>query len=847
MNALTKKQESIVLNEQQQKIVDGVLEDCKIIGNPGVGKTTIMIYKIMNLKRMGLIRNGNNFLIVTFTNSARMEFVEKSKKMNEKNLFSLNNVMTIHKFAGKIYKRFGSSKACDVSTIINAATKTIESTTGAELSSFLRDLFVIIVDEAQDISFIQYNFLLQLKQKLGIYLMLIGDPNQNIFQFQGGSDRFLLDFEANSYNLTINNRSAKEIVDFANHFRPNQILPAMVSSRKEKGSVEIYRLPEEKIMDNVIEMIQNLKVGLEDVAIIGPVKKSRRCYNSYLNIGLSMFENLFNMYDIDYVIHYPTGGNEQNKKSKRHKGKINLHTIHSSKGDEFHTVFLLNFHFFTQGRRPTFEAYNQFMYLWWTGITRAKIRLIIIMDDSKDHWPILQLVPRDLYSFYGTPIREKNFEIDIPVDSKRITIQNVLDELKNDSFFELEQLLDYNVEVDSFLEDYFPSAYENHNLLHTTLRSLFFFLTRPGDYIRRLKERFSNTISIPQHLKKSCSKMLRYIGHTWRDLIHLDAVYQYKDQWEDETEKELFYFLTSQMKLSCSYTLKFEDHLVFENDQMMSQLLDRLGSCQEKKEIFKIIFFHCLYDYQMEHEKKYLWHKRERLFREIYRESYFEHLERIKIDNIGYISFPTSNIHIILRGQVDILTQTNEIHSLIYQPVINKKLVFDLILNALQLYQKNVKIFIWNLYDGTRHQVLYTRPDMSNLLAFLCKHTGQRCKNLKILFSIRRSPDGDILDRCFYEPVLNTEISGSILQQISDRPKFIGFNAKAIADLDTDQPTQNLWKTIVAADPEIRAKSIKKCAKKICGRLYDLSGCREEVACMADMIQKMGMIEKNLV
>lgn len=839
--------ETIILNEQQQKIVDGALEDCKIIGNPGVGKTTIMIHKIMHLRRAGLISNGHNFLIVTFTNSARMEFVEKSKKMNEKNLFSLNNVMTIHKFAGRIYKRFGSSKECDVSTIINAATKTIEATTDSELSTFLRDLLVIIVDEAQDISFIQYNFLLQLKQKLGICLMLIGDPNQNIFQFQGGSDRFLLDFEANSYNLTINNRSAKEIVDFANYFRPNQILPAMVSSRKEKGSVEIYRLPEEKIMDTVIEMIHKLKVGREDVAIIGPVKKSRRCYNSYLNIGLSLFENLFNMYDIDYVIHYPTGGNEQNKKSKRQKGKINLHTVHSSKGDEFHTVFLLNFHFFTQGRRPTYEAYNQFMYLWWTGITRAKIRLVIIMDDSKDHWPILQLVPCELYSFFGTPIQEKNFEIEIPSESKKITIPNVLDELKNDSFFELEQLLEYNVQVEPFLEDHFPSGYENHHLLQNTLRSLFFFLRRPTDYIKRLRDKFSNTISIPQRLKKSCSKMLRYIGHTWRDLLTLDAVYQYKDQWEDETEREIFYFLTSQMRLSCSYTLQFENHLVFENDHMMNQLLDRLSSCVAREEVFRIIFYHCLYDYQMEHEKKYLWHKREALFREIYLESYFEHLDRIKINDISHILFPTSNVHITLRGQIDLLTSTNEIHGLIYQPVISKKLVFDLVLNALQLPKKNAKIFLWNLYDGKRHEIVYGRPDMSHLMAFLCRYTGQRCKNLKILFSIRKSQEGDILDRCFYEPVLDAEISGALLQQMADRPKFIGFNSRAIADLDTDQPTQNLWKTIVAADPGMRAKSLKKCGETVCGRSYDLGSCRKEVACMADMIRKMAMVEKNLV
>lgn len=847
--SLIKKKE-IQLNEQQKLIVESELEDCKIIGNPGVGKTTIMIHKILHLERTGRIKNGNNFLIVTFTNNARIEFIEKSKNLrnSKKNLCSMSNVLTIHKLAGKICKKFGNLKNCDVSTIVNAATHMIETIDTADLSLFFKDLLMIIVDEAQDISHVQYNFIIQLKRKLGIYLILIGDPNQNIFQFQGGSDRFLLDFPGKQYNLTINNRSAKEIIEFANHFRPNQNFPPMVSSRDEKGSVEIYRLSDEKIMEKVIEIIKELKINREDVAVIGPVKKSKKCFNSYMNIGLSLFENLFNVHDIGYITHYSS--NESYKKVKRQKGKINIHTIHSSKGDEFHTVFLLNFHFFTQGRRPTYEAFNQFMYLWWTGITRVKMRLIILMDETKEHWPMLQLVPKGLYQFYGTKIEEKNFEVDIPIESKKITITNLLDELQNESFFELEQLLDYKIAERIFLKNHVVSRFENHSLIQSTLRILFFFMRSPDkrNYIKRLKERFSNKILIPIRFKNSCIRLFKKIGYSVKDTVSLDSIYHFKDQWEDNTDKELFHFLTSRMNLSASYSIGFEDNLVFENDQMMSNNLDFLIGCEDKKQIFKIIFFYCLYIYQLENEKKYLWNRRLELFKAIYNDDFFNHIQNINITGEENLLMTTHHEQLMLKGQIDVFANKNEVHSIIYQSSINKKMVFELILNSFQVGHEMKKIFIWNLFDGKCTEILYQKPDELDLLLFLCKYSGQKCRNIKILFSIKRSDDDEIIDSFFYELSIRAEIKEDKIPLICDRATFIGFDSKAIENLRTEHhSTLNLWKTIVSIDPLIRNKTIKKCAEKICNKKYTIRSCYDEVFGMLDIITRMRLIENHLI
>jgi len=50
--------------------------------------------------------------------------------------------------------------------------------------------------------------------KLNIALILVGDPNQNIYQFQGGSDKFLLNHSNIKYILVNNYRSTNQIIDF---------------------------------------------------------------------------------------------------------------------------------------------------------------------------------------------------------------------------------------------------------------------------------------------------------------------------------------------------------------------------------------------------------------------------------------------------------------------------------------------------------------------------------------------------------------------------------------------------------------------------------------------------------
>jgi len=697
--------------------------DCKIIGNPGVGKTTLIIHKVLHHLKTGELRNEKSFLIAAFTNNARQEFIERSRSVGGGDYFCEKNVLTLHKLAGRMYTK---KDMCDNGTLLHATTLEIRERTVEELRRIpmLRRLKAIIVDEAQDISDVQYEFLMEMKKKLGCFLILIGDPNQNIFQFQGGSDRFLLAYKAPEYHLTVNNRSVPGIVDFANCFRPNQSLPHMEASRGGGGSsrkpVHVYNLSPDRMMDKVMELIRSLgRVDLSEVAIIGPVKKSRKQGQCYKNIGLSMFENLMARHKIPFVQHYASGGRRRNY---RCKGKINLHTIHSSKGDEFHTVILINFHFFTQGVRPTQEMYEQFRYLWWTGITRAKDRLHLMMDETKQYWPDLEDVPSALYRFSGTAVRRLHFEPAEPDDMmRRWTVSEVLDNVRNHDLYKMHCLLSYTMPVapppptDEDEEEDYP-------FIEAHLRMVFFYLAhrrlgKESRYIKSLQAPFKHRMTIPTMFRRACRKMFGYTNEVTPEQIR-----RYEPVDPDEAACRLF-MIGAMTGDKASYKLNFEDDLVFRDDAMMYRIVAGI----DDKTYFRSLFLLALYQYQFENEQKHMWSLRDDLLRG--QEKYLPHI-RSCVDALVLpgVRFHRETKHPVLDmvGTVDVWSDKGGMHAVVFQKELQTRTIHDLLLNHNN--QPAAAISVWNLYDNRRYPILPAVTDRNGLVEFLRHHLGQKTK-----------------------------------------------------------------------------------------------------------------------
>jgi ATP-dependent exoDNAse (exonuclease V) beta subunit len=260
------------------------------------------------------------------------------------------------------------------------------------------------VDEAQDISYIQYQFILKISKLTNCHVILIGDPNQNIYQFQNGSDTYLLNHEGPSYNLIKNYRSTPHIVNFVNNFRPwDNLTPLMISTKDNNDPYNkipvIFTGSIDEIVKDVVNKIINSPFPKEQIAIIGPVKKSKPYNDYYTNIGLSLFTNLLNEYNIKYIKHYEDTNKEETdyNELKKKTDHINLFTIHGSKGLEFHQVFLINFHTATFGVLPTEEKYKEFKYLWYVGLSRASYDLNIYIDKTKIPWNELKECSNKLY------------------------------------------------------------------------------------------------------------------------------------------------------------------------------------------------------------------------------------------------------------------------------------------------------------------------------------------------------------------------------------------------------------------------------------------------------------------
>lgn len=864
-----------ILNEQQIAFQKSRLQDAKIFGNPGVGKTTGIIHKICHHYDQGDLTDKKNFIIVMFTNNAQREFIERGRReeINRHNLFSNRNVMTIHKLAGRVFQHFGIAKKCDVSTVVAAARMVLSEKTIQEIRQIplFHDLRLMIVDEAQDISETQYNFLMEIKKKLGNVCILIGDPNQNIFQFQGGSDRFLLEYNGHPFHWTINNRSTQAIVRFANYFRPNDFLPAMVASRKDRSTpIKIYRLSVDRVLDKMCDILQKSGIERSDIAIISPVKRSHRQYNSYRNIGLSLVENRLSSCSIPFVIHYPAADRPR-EKPKRQTGKVNLHTIHSSKGDEFHTVLLLNFHFFTQGTRPTYEEYNRFTYLWWVAVTRARNRLVIFMDEDKDHWPLLQTVPTHAYRFYGKPIVHKTFEVDMPLFSKKVTIPQLLHHIRDDHLHAMERVISYGSQERTL---YTPNHTFFSPLLEHLVRLWFFFLASQQMgaekvFVQQLVQTLENKLSIPLPFRRALSQLVSIIGS--RD-VTLEDVHTCKDQWADEKGMELYLFLTSHMKPGLSYSLLLEDGLIHRDDYRIRDhcySLERPGA-----NVFQAIFEICLYQYQTVHEKKHMWDKRRQLWEQHlpFSHTIAQHLaiilEQSEITPECLLHHRTDALFLQLKGTIDVYDPIRRrMMYFVFQESLTQRTIYGSLLNYNHLYPKwdtDVQIDIYNMLTGIRHRLDFQHTQRFPLLQLITLHAGQKFKKLRVLYSTVAadpSEDSPIVDYAMYLPDFHLWIEGNLRERISelfqmcDYVVFIAFHDHShlrFHCLDDSKDTlmyecKSLRKILLSIDPTLLKFSVGKCYRKVFSRVPKGGDAKSQVRMMQELITHYGVLTHLLI
>ena len=129
-------------------------------------------------------------------------------------------------------------------------------------SLFRRTYQYICIDEAQDLNNAQYKVLLAITKGEHKNVMLVGDPNQSIFAFNGSSPDFMTvnfveDFNPEIIELKENYRSSKAVLRAAEKIIPgsSDIINTVI-----EGIFEMHKLADEKqeaewIYDKIMELI----------------------------------------------------------------------------------------------------------------------------------------------------------------------------------------------------------------------------------------------------------------------------------------------------------------------------------------------------------------------------------------------------------------------------------------------------------------------------------------------------------------------------------------------------------------------------------------------------------------
>ena len=230
------------LTDEQKQIIESDANNIIISACAGSGKSSTLVFKALEeVKR----NNSWKYLsILTFTNKSKQDL---EKKLSSENIlittfhgFIYNNIFP---FDSKISANFDENFSYRASTYEEwlgylYSNNTLVGSRGrndftiqhalilmkrSNLLSYLKSKFqALYIDEAQDNNYYQYDFL-EIIIRLGVKVLMVGDPNQTLYQFRGATPdqfiRYCADDRFESFKLSRNFRCHYIINDLANGYK----------------------------------------------------------------------------------------------------------------------------------------------------------------------------------------------------------------------------------------------------------------------------------------------------------------------------------------------------------------------------------------------------------------------------------------------------------------------------------------------------------------------------------------------------------------------------------------------------------------------------------------------------
>lgn len=411
----------IIPDNEQQLIIDSPIDkNLRIVSGAGAGKTTTIMMRIKYLIDNYVL--PNKILVLTFNVESRRNLEQIMNKMI--GFDTSIDIRTIDSFCCKIINTYEPERN------INSLSMHEYGYVGAKLMKkygayFASQYKYIFFDEFQDVDENQFDILKEFSKHKS-YLTVIGDDSQNIYQFRGSDNHYIINFDTEienvlTYKITTNYRSTKEIIDLSNKAIDANIDKIHKKMKAcEKNNVTgcqrlIFMESEEKEIDYLINKIDYYvkKKGFEyhNIAILA------RC-----NKILDILNTEFHKYDIPSVI--LTNDN----KLTIQDNKVLLSTIHKTKGLEWSIVFIVglsDMSFPTHMNNGMINIEEE-RRLFYVAVSRAKQYLYLLTNRSEapvsrfvkeiiDHVSIINkttLTTEQLFAFHNECYLKKTYSIE---------------------------------------------------------------------------------------------------------------------------------------------------------------------------------------------------------------------------------------------------------------------------------------------------------------------------------------------------------------------------------------------------------------------------------------------------
>lgn len=378
----------------------------KLLACAGSGKTRCIIARIENLIKQK-VYDADSILMLTFSRFTRDDFMNKIKSL--KSIIDISSISTIDKFAKTI---IDPNSTVDVSLLSFKLMKYLESTKKSVLkkNQSLSKIKIVFVDEAQDLNDIQYRIFCAMKDKLNIVINMVGDPNQNIYQFRDSSDKYLTEFDAEVFRLTKNFRSHLPIVDFSKHLRPFTEYDVICTKGDNNCKPVIILYENENKLEteliDILTMAKSRGIEMSDIAILSPTRGRMRGGGS--SHGLCFVSNTLYKSNIKFKQFYEESVDDVSAEGIKYDpepGHVNVLTYMGSKGLEWKYVIMIDADTCLINKRSfDDEKHKNDRYLLYVACSRAVDNMIIFSkcvyrqgNFQFNTNPWFKLVPENLY------------------------------------------------------------------------------------------------------------------------------------------------------------------------------------------------------------------------------------------------------------------------------------------------------------------------------------------------------------------------------------------------------------------------------------------------------------------